>query len=64
MQTQYEVKFLQSVFALNDVCVQRLVYGSIYSLHMELKGRARVFPIYGRLRIMDLMTWCGNLTYF
>jgi hypothetical protein len=64
MQTQYEVKFLQSVFALNDVFVQRLVYGSIYSLQMELKGRFREFPLYGRSRIMDLVTWRGNHTYF
>jgi hypothetical protein len=64
MQTQYEVKFLQSVFYLNRVCVQRIVYGSIYSLQMELKGRARAFPVYGRSRIMDLMKWRENLTYF
>jgi hypothetical protein len=64
MQTQYEVKFLQSVFALNDELSSRLVYGSIYSLQMELKGRVRAFPVYGRSRIMDLVTWHGNPTYF
>jgi hypothetical protein len=40
MQTQYEVKFLQSVFALKVelLNLSRLGYGSIYSLQMELKG--------------------------
>jgi hypothetical protein len=60
-----EVKFLQSVFSLNDEFLSsRLGYGSIYSLQMELKGRVRAFPVYGRSRIMDLVTWHGNLTYF
>jgi hypothetical protein len=31
---------------------------------MELKGRVRAFPVYGRSRIMDLMKWHGNPTYF
>jgi hypothetical protein len=31
MQIQYEVKFLQILFALNDELSSRLVYGSIYS---------------------------------
>jgi hypothetical protein len=63
MQTQYEVKFLQSVFALKIVeFFIRLGYGSIYSLQMELKGRVRAFPVYGRSRIMDLVTWHGNPT--
>jgi hypothetical protein len=64
MQTQYEVKFLQSVFSLKVELLNpsRLGYGSIYSLQMELKGRVRAFPVYGRSRIMDLMTWHGNLT--
>jgi hypothetical protein len=64
MQTQYEVKFLQSVFALKVELLNpsRLGYGSIYSLQMELKGRVRAFPVYGRSRIMDLMTWHGNPT--
>jgi hypothetical protein len=61
-----EVKFLQSIFSLNDDdCVSsRLGYGSIYSLQMELKGRVRAFPVYGRSRIMDLVTWHGNPTHF
>jgi hypothetical protein len=60
-----EVKFLQSVFALNDEFVSsRLGYGSIYSLQMELKGRVRAFPVYGRSRIMDLVTWHGNPMQF
>jgi hypothetical protein len=63
MQTQYEVKFLKSFYALNDVCVARLVYGSIYSLRMELKGRVREFIVYGRSRIINLITWHGNLTF-
>jgi hypothetical protein len=64
MQTQYEVKFLQSVFSLKVELLNssRLGYGSIYSLQMELKGRVRAFPVYGRSRIMDLMTWHGNPT--
>jgi hypothetical protein len=43
MQTQYEVKFLQSVFALKVELLNpsRLGYGSIYSLQMELKGRVQ-----------------------
>jgi hypothetical protein len=64
MQTQYEVKFLQSIFALNVELSSRLGYGSIYSLQMELKGRVRAFPVYGRSRIMDHVTWHGNPTYF
>jgi hypothetical protein len=62
MQTQYEVKFLQSVFALNVELFIRLGYGSIYSLQMELKGRVEAFLVYGRSRIMDLMIWHGNPT--
>jgi hypothetical protein len=64
MKTQYQVKFLESVFSLYDVFLSRLVYGSIYSLQMELKGRVGAFPVYGRSRIMDLMTWHENPTYF
>jgi hypothetical protein len=64
METQYEVKFLQSVFAVNDEFYSRLAYGSIYSLKMELKGRDRAFLAYGISRIMDLMTWHENLAYF
>jgi hypothetical protein len=61
MQTQYEVKFLQSVFALKvEFSPPRLVYGLIYSLQMELKGRVRAFLVYGGSRIMDLVTWHGN----
>jgi hypothetical protein len=58
------VKFLQSVFALKVIFspFSKLGYGSIYSLHMELKGGVGTFPIYGRSRIMDLMIWHGNLT--
>jgi hypothetical protein len=65
MQTQFEVKFLQSVFALKvelSKLSSRLGYGSIYNLQMELKGRVRAFPVYGRSRIMDLVTWHGNPT--
>jgi len=36
----------------------------IYSLQMDLKDWFRVFPVYGRLRIMDLVTWHGNPAYF
>jgi hypothetical protein len=45
MQTQYEVKFLQSVFALKVEFSPppRLGYGSIYSLQMELKGESERF---------------------
>jgi hypothetical protein len=31
---------------------------------MELKGQVRAFPVYGRSRIMDLVKWHGNPTYF
>jgi hypothetical protein len=62
MQTQYEVKFLQSVSSLKVESPLKPGYGSIYSLQMELKGRVRAFPVYGRLEIMDLMTWHGNRT--
>jgi hypothetical protein len=62
MQTQYEVKFLQSVFSLKFESSISLVYNSIYSFQMELKGRFRAFPVYGMSRIMDLMKWHGNLT--
>jgi hypothetical protein len=64
MQTQYEVKFLQSVFSLKFelLNLSRLGYGSIYSLKMELKGQVRTFPVDGRSRIMDLVTWHGNPT--
>jgi hypothetical protein len=64
MQTQYEVKFLQSTFALNVELSSRLGYGSIYSLQMELKGQIGVFPVYGRSRIMDHMAWHENPTHF
>jgi hypothetical protein len=64
MQTQYEVKFIQSVFSLKFELLNpsRLGYGSIYSLQMELKGRFRAFLVYGMTRIMDLVTWHGNPT--
>jgi hypothetical protein len=64
MQTQYEVKFLQSVFSLKVELLNpsRLGYGSICSLQMELKDQFKAFPVYGRSRIMDLMTWHGNST--
>jgi hypothetical protein len=62
MQIQYEVKFLQSVFALKVELFIRLGYGSIYNLQMEFKGQLREFPLYGRSRIMDLVTWHGNST--
>jgi hypothetical protein len=65
MQTQYEVKFLQSVFDLKVELFSSfpsLEYGSIYSLHMELKGRVEAFLAYGRSRIMDCMTQHGNPT--
>jgi hypothetical protein len=64
MQTQYEVKFIQSVFALKVELLNssRLGYGSMYTLQMELKDRVRVFAVYGRPRIMDLVTWHGNPT--
>jgi hypothetical protein len=64
MQTQYEVKFLQSVFALKVELFffSRIGYGSIYSLQMEMKGRVGAFLVYGRSRIMDLVTWHGNPT--
>ena len=39
-------------------------YGPIYSLQNELKGWVKMFQVYGRSRIMDLMTWHGNLTQF
>jgi hypothetical protein len=40
IQTQYEVKFHHSVFALKVELFNssRLGYGSIYSLQIELKG--------------------------
>jgi hypothetical protein len=63
MHTQYEVKFLESVFDINDEFSSRLVYGSICSLQMELKGQVRVFLVYVRSRIINIMTWHGNLTY-
>jgi hypothetical protein len=63
MQTQYEMKFFQSVFVLKvEFSFSNLGYGSIYSLKMELKVRVRAFPAYGRLRIMDLVKWHRKLT--
>jgi hypothetical protein len=41
-----------------------LVYGSIYSLQMELKGRIRAFSVYERPRIMDPVTWHGKSEIF
>jgi hypothetical protein len=38
----------------------RLGNGSIYNLQMELKGLLRAFPLYGRSRIMDHVTWDGK----
>jgi hypothetical protein len=31
---------------------------------MELKGQVKMFLVYGRLGIMDPVTWHGNLTLF
>jgi hypothetical protein len=63
MQTQYEVKFLQSVFSLKgELFFSMLGYGSIYRLQMEMKGQVGAFLVYGRSRIMDLVTWHGNPT--
>jgi hypothetical protein len=42
----------------------RLVYGSIYSLKRELKGRIEAFPTYEWSRIMDPMNWHGKLEIF
>jgi hypothetical protein len=53
---------MQSVFSLNVIMIKACIYGSIYSLQMELKGRVEVFPVYGRSRIMDHVTWHGNRT--
>jgi hypothetical protein len=49
---------------LNDELYSRFVYGSMYSLQIELKGQFEGFPVYGRSRIMDLVTWHGDPTYF
>jgi hypothetical protein len=53
--------YLLSTFSL---LFSRLVYGSIYSLQRELKGRIRAFPAYERPRIMDPMTWHGKYEIF
>jgi hypothetical protein len=63
MQTQYEVKFLKSVFSLKvELFSSSLGYDSIYSIQMEYRGLVESFPVDGRSRIMDPMTWYGNLT--
>jgi hypothetical protein len=63
MQTQYEVKFLQSAFALKvEFSPTNPGYGSIYSLQMEPKGRVRAFLVCQRSMIMDPVTWHGNPT--
>jgi hypothetical protein len=54
---------LSKVSFLSMMNYTRLVNGSIYILQMELKGRVGSFPIYGRLRIMDILTWHGNPTH-
>jgi hypothetical protein len=59
MQTQYEVNNFSRVTLLSKVVFfssLQLGYGPFYSLQMELKGQVRMFPVYGRSRIMDLMT--------
>ena len=52
--------YLLSTFFL----FSRLVYGSIYSLQRELKGRIGVFLAYEGPRIMDPMTWHGKSEIF
>jgi hypothetical protein len=59
MQTQYEVNNFSRVTFLSKVeffSSSMVWIWPIYSLQMELKGRVRMFPVYGRSRIMDLMT--------
>jgi hypothetical protein len=59
MQSQYEVNNFSRVTFLSKVeffSSPQLGYGPFYSLQMELKGRVGTFPVYGRSRIMDLMT--------
>jgi hypothetical protein len=41
-----------------------LVYGSIYILQREMKGRIGTFPTYERPRIMDPVTWHGKSEIF
>jgi hypothetical protein len=58
MHTQYEVNNFSRVTFLSKVEFSPLPWfgcGPIYSLQMELKGRVRTFPVYGRSRIMDLV---------
>jgi hypothetical protein len=58
MQTQYEVNNFSRVTFLSKVEFSpppQIGYGMFYILQMEMKGRVRMFPIYGRSRIMDIM---------
>jgi hypothetical protein len=58
MQTQYEVNNLSRVTLLsklNSSPPSTAWIWPIYNLQMELKDRVRMFPVYGRSRIMDLV---------
>jgi hypothetical protein len=59
MQTQYEVNNFSRVTFLSKVesfFSSTVWIWPIYILQMELKGRVRMFLVYGRSRIMDLLT--------
>jgi hypothetical protein len=60
MQTQCEVNNFSRVTLLSNLnyfspfSIARI--WPIYSLQMELKGRFKMFPLYGRPRIIDIVT--------
>jgi hypothetical protein len=59
MQTQYEVNNFSRVTLLSKLNSSLLFMAwiwPVYSLQMELKGRVKTFLVYGRSRIMDLVT--------
>jgi hypothetical protein len=59
MQNQYEVNNFSRVTLLSKVeffSLSTVWIWPIYSIQMELKGQVGTFLVYGRSRIMDLMT--------
>jgi hypothetical protein len=67
MQTQYEVNnFFRVNFISNLNSFSSFIARNwpIYSLQMELKGLVGTFPVYGRPRIIDLLSGHGNPTPF
>jgi hypothetical protein len=59
IQTQCEVNNFSRVTLLSKLNSSPLSHGPIWpicSLQVELKGEVRTFPVYGRSRIMDLVT--------